>query len=200
MAILTNMSVPTQDGNNLTLMPKLQNRFRVLFNFSNNTSVVTGNVKSIVRPTLSFDEVTVDVYNSRIKMPGKHIWNDIEIVLRDDVSSEAIKSLENQVNRQIDMATQSAQRAASAFKFTTYIDTLDGTNGQEPFVLDRWELVGSYIQSINYGNNDYSSSDTVDITVTLRYDSARHIIDGVDGDDGLSGQFTQTNEQNATGE
>lgn len=197
MAILTNMSVPTQEGNNLTLMPKLQNRFRVLFNFSNNTSVVTGNVKTIVRPQLSFDEVTIDVYNSKIKMPGKHSWNDIDIVLRDDVSSETVKSLENQINRQIDMATQSASRAASAFKFTTVIDTLDGTNGEEPGVLDRWELVGAFINNINYGNNDYSNSETVDITVTLRYDSARHIIDG---DDQLSGQFIQTDNEAATGE
>lgn len=197
MAILTNMSVPTQDGNNLTLMPKLQHRFRVLFNFSNNTSVVTGNVKSVVRPTLSFDDVTIDVYNSKIKMPGKHSWNDIDIVFRDDVSSETVKSLENQINRQIDMATQSAQKAASAFKFTTVIDTLDGTNGEEPGVLDRWELVGSFIQNMNFGNNDYSSSDTVDITLTLRYDSARHLIEG---DDQLSGQFIQTGNEAATGE
>lgn len=197
MAILQNMSVPTQDGNELTLMPKLQNRFRVLFNFSSNTSVITGNVKSVQRPTLTFDEVTLDVYNSRIKIPGKHSWNDIELTLRDDISSEAVKALEAQVNRQIDMATQSRSRAASAFKFTTVIDTLDGTNGTEPGVLDRWELVGSHISSINYGNNDYSSSETVDIAVTLRYDSARHIIDG---DDSLSGQFAQTNQEVSTGE
>lgn len=197
MAILQNMSVPTQDGNELTLMPKLQNRFRVLFNFSANTSVVTGNVKTITRPELTFDEVILDVYNSKIKMPGKHSWNDVTLVLRDDVSSEAVKSLEAQINRQIDMATQSRARSASSFKFTTVIDTLDGTNGSEPVVLDRWELVGSFISSINYGNNDYSTSDTVDISVTLRYDSARHIIDG---DDSLSGQFAQTNQEVATGE
>lgn len=200
MAILQNMSVPAQDGNELTLMPKLQNRFRVLFNYSTNTSVVTGNVKSIQRPTLSFDEVTLDVYNSRIKMPGKHTWNDIELILRDDISSETVKSLEEQVNRQIDMATQSRARSAGAFKFTTQIDTLDGTNGSEPEVLDRWELVGSFISSINYGNNDYSNSETVDITVTLRYDSARHIIPGINGDDTLSGQFAQTEQAVSTGE
>lgn len=197
MAILQNMSVPTQDGNELTLMPKLQNRFRVLFNFSSNATVITGNVKSVQRPTLAFDDVTIDVYNSKIKMPGKHTWNDIEIVMRDDISSETVKTLETQINRQIDMATQSRSRAASAFKFTTVIDTLDGTNGTAPGVLDRWELVGSFISSIAYGNHDYSSSETVDITVTLRYDSARHIIDG---DDALSGQFAQTNQEVATGE
>jgi hypothetical protein len=196
MAILTNMSVPTTSGNNLLLMPKLQNRFRVSFLFDNE-QVITGNVVSVSRPTLSFEEVQMHAYNSRVYIAGKHEWSTVSIVIRDDVNSQAVRSLDRQLNRQIDMASQSTPTAASSFKFITQIDTLDGTNGTEPGVLDQWTLVGTFIQNIEYGNNDYSDSTPIQVSVTLRYDSAIHSIPG--DNDTLSGQFVQTSEINATG-
>lgn len=195
MAILTNMSVPTSQGNQLLLMPKLQNRFRVSFLFDNE-EVITGNVMNVTRPTLTFDDVTLDAYNSRVKIPGKHSWNDVTIVIRDDVSSKVVKKLDQQLNRQIDMATQSTPRASSAFKFLTSIETLDGTNGEAPGILDQWILIGSFIQNIEYGNNDYTTSDPIQVSVTIRYDSAVH---NVDGTDTLSGQFGQTNSEISVG-
>jgi len=200
MAILTNLSVPTESGNRITLMPKLQNRFRVTFVFEFG-EIITGNVMSVTKPQITFDEVTLEAYNSRIYIPGKHSWNPVSIMFRDDISSTAIFALDKQVNQQIDMASQSAARAASAFKFRTKIETLDGTNG-EPIagnsspVLDVWELSGCHVQSVEYGNNDYSSSEPVQVTLSLRYDNAAHTINGVDM---LSGQFRQSSQINSTG-
>jgi hypothetical protein len=172
---LTNLSlyVPggTPQANTILLMPKLQNRFRVTFTFTDG-ALVTGNVKSVTRPTLAFDPVVLDVYNSRINIPGKHTWNPITIVIRDVVSNGVIGTLDNQVQKQINMAQQSTPLSAASFKFLTTIETLDGTNVTAPNSIDTWKLAGCYIENIEYGNNDYSSSDTVDISVTLKYDNA----------------------------
>lgn len=189
MAILTNMSVPVEGGNTPLLMPKLQNRFRVTFDGLDDGNLVTGNVVSVTRPTLTFDDVTLEVYNSRVKLPGKHAWSDVTLVIRDDISGNVVKQLDRQLNKQIDMAAQSTARSGSLFKFNTKIETLDGSNGSSVNSIDTWVLSGSFIQNIEYGNNDYSTSDAVQISVTIRYDSASHVdILEADGDT-LSGQF-----------
>ena len=181
MSIRT-MSVPVDGGNSPYIMPKLQNRFRVTFNFSNgeapSSQLITGNVLSVTRPTLSFAEVPIDVYNSKIYIAGKHEWNMVELVIRDDISNGVIVALDNQINRQLDMAQQSAAKSGADYKFSVDIETLDGTNGSiggdENNFYDKWELQGAFIQNIAYGNNDYSSSDPVTVTVSLRYDNAIH--------------------------
>ena len=186
---LINMSVPDSTKRTGLLMPKLQNRFRVTFIYDSER-FITGNVVSVTRPTLSFDPVPLEVYNSRVYIPGKHTWNNVEVVIRDTVDSKAVKEIEKQLSRQIDMATQSVQRAAQSFKFTSTIETLDGSNpinGTMPSasILDTWILYGCYFENVAYGNNDYSSSVPITITVTLKYDSAEHQ-SGEDSSDGLS--------------
>jgi len=190
-------------------MPKLQNRFRVIFGFPNAT-IITGNVVSATRPTISFDPVILEVYNSRVHIPGKHTWSTVDIVIRDTVDSSTVKAIDAQISRQIDMATQSVKRAASAFKFTTNIQVLDGSNGAASgggvsaltgasSILDQWVLHGAYIENVAYGSNDYATSDPILITVTLKYDTAQHFANGNETDDALSTGFVQTDEINSTG-
>jgi hypothetical protein len=38
--------------------------------------------------------------------------------------------------------------------------------------IEEWELKGAYIQSANFGDLDFASSDPVEISLTLRYDYA----------------------------
>jgi hypothetical protein len=175
MSILTNLSLPISGSggstNTILLMPKLQNRFRVTFNIGDK-EFITGNVKTVTRPSLAFDPITLDVYNSRIYIPGKHTWNPITVVIRDVVSNSVINALNSQIEKQINMTQQTTPLSAAFFKFATKIETLDGTNGSEPNVLDTWKLAGCYIENIEYGNNDYSTAETVDISVTLKYDNA----------------------------
>lgn len=199
---LINMSVPTDARTGALLMPKLQNRFRVSFDFDSGR-YITGNAVSVTRPSLSFDPITLEVYNSRVYIPGKHTWTTVDVVIRDTVSNNTIKKIEEQLTRQIDMATQSVQRSASSFKFQTTIETLDGSNpigGSVPTtsILDTWSLLGCYIENVVYGTNDYASSDPITITVTLKYDTAIHSHAGVV--DGLSvSNFTPNFEILSTG-
>lgn len=199
---LINMSVPTEARSGVLLMPKLQNRFRVSFLFDTGR-YITGNTVSVTRPTLSFDPVTLEVYNSRVYIPGKHTWNTVEIVMRDTVTNQTVKEIEKQLTRQIDMATQSVQRSAATFKFETTIETLDGSNPiggnlSPENILDTWSLLGCYIENVAYGNNDYASSEPVTITVTLKYDNAIHAHSGSE-DNLTSSPFTQLGGDGSTG-
>ena len=167
MAVITNFGVPV-DGSVTTLMPKLQYRFRVAFtglgNGSPNKSSVTQNVISTSRPNLTHEEVVIDSYNSKMYLAGKHTWEPITVVFRDDMSSHVIKA---------------SSISGSAYKFTMQIETLDGNN-TTPTVFDSWDLAGCFITQVQYGDLNYADSNMVQVTMTIRFDQAAHMIAGTD--------------------
>jgi hypothetical protein len=196
MAVLTTLGVPDVSGNTTTIMPKLQYRFRVTFLGEGFSATPTRSVISVSRPSLQHEEISIDAYNSKIHLAGKHMWEAVSVVLRDDVDGTVLRELNNQLNRQIDHATQSAPRAGAAYKFTTKVETLDGGN-PDPGVLDTFELAGCYISNIQYGDMAYATSDQIQVTVTLRYDNCE-IFDAA-GNPTLSGNAINQTLSNATG-
>ena len=158
------------------LMPKLQYRFRVVlenFGVSTPRSELTKQVIDVTRPNLTFDDITLDVYNSKVYLPGKHTWEAITINLRDDVNNSVSKLVGEQVQKQFDFFEQASAASGIDYKFTTRIEMLDGGNGATaPGILETWELYGSYVQSVNYNSLAYNTSDPATITLSIKYDNA----------------------------
>ena len=181
------------------LMPKLQYRFRVVlenFGVSTPRSELTKQVIDVTRPNLTFDDVTLDVYNSRIYMAGKHTWEAITLNLRDDVNNSVSKLVGEQVQKQFDFFEQASAASGIDYKFTTRIEMLDGGNGATaPGILETWELYGSYVQSVNYNTLAYATSDPVTITLSIRYDNAVQTPTGT----GIGTTLTRTIGSLATG-
>ena len=180
ISTLSKFTVPLANDQSATtqglLMPKLQYRFRVVlenFGVSTPRSELTKQVISVTRPNLTFDDVTLDVYNSRIYMAGKHTWEAITLELRDDVNNSVSKLVGEQVQKQFDFFEQASAASGIDYKFTSRIEMLDGGNGSTaPGILETWELYGSYVQSVNYNTLAYATSDPVTITLSIRYDNA----------------------------
>jgi len=158
------------------LMPKLQYRFRaVLENFGISTprSELTKQVMDITRPNLTFDNVTLDVYNSRVYVAGKHTWEPIVLQIRDDVNNSVTKLVGEQIQKQFDFFEQASAASGIDYKFTARIEVLDGGQGASaPTILETFELYGSWIESVNYNSLAYNTSDPVTITLNIRYDNA----------------------------
>ena len=158
------------------LMPKLQYRFRVIlenFGVSTPRSEITKQVMDVTRQNLTFDTVTLDVYNSKVYAAGKHTWEPITLTLRDDVNNSVSKLVGEQIQKQFDFFEQASAAAGIDYKFTTRIEMLDGGNGASaPGILETWELYGSYVESVNYNTLAYNTSDPVTITLNIRYDNA----------------------------
>ena len=157
------------------LMPKLQYRFRcILENFGVTTprSELTKQVMDITRPNLTFDTVTLDVYNSKVFVAGKHTWDPITITLRDDVNNAVTKLVGEQIQKQFDFFEQSSAASGIDYKFTTRVEMLDGGGGSStPNVLETFELYGAYIESVNYNSLAYNTSDPSTITLSISYDN-----------------------------
>ena len=158
------------------LMPKLQYRFRaILENFGVSTprSELTKQVMDITRPNLTFDQVTLDVYNSRVYIAGKHTWEPITITIRDDVNNSVTKLIGEQIQKQFDFFEQASAASGIDYKFTGRIEMLDGGNGTStPNVLETWEVYGAYVDNVNYNTLAYNTSEPVTITMSIRYDNA----------------------------
>ena len=158
-------------------MPKLQYRFRVtLENFGvagTPTSELTKQVVDVTRPNVSFEQITVDVYNSRVFLAGKHTWEPITLNLREDVSNNVQKLVGSQLQKQFDFFEQSSAASGQDYKFVTKIEILDGGNGANAVgILETFELYGCYLESANYNTLAYSTNDPVTVALSIRYDNA----------------------------
>jgi hypothetical protein len=158
------------------LMPKLKYRFRVMFeNFgvSKPTTELTKQVISFARPNVSFEEITLPIYNSTLKLAGKHSWADTTCEVRDDASGSVSKLIGEQLQKQMDFLEMASASAGIDYKFTTKVEILDGGNGAStPVVLESFELYGCYLKSADYGSLNYGESAPVTVNMTIAYDNA----------------------------
>jgi hypothetical protein len=184
------------------LMPKLKYRFRVsLENFGAGSPSVelTKQVIDVTRPNVNFESVAIDVYNSKVYYAGKHTWQPITITLRDDVNNSVNKLCGEQLQKQFDFFEQSSAASGVDYKFKGRIEILDGGNGANaPSVLETFELVGCFVQDINYNQLSYSDSNPVDIQLQIQYDNAIQT-NGAGQPSGLGGAVGRTIRTLATG-
>jgi hypothetical protein len=178
IASLNKFTVPLGAGTAAQglLMPKIKYRFRVTFlNFgvSGSTTELTKQVVDFVRPEVSFDEQTIEIYNSKIKYAGKPSWGTTTVNLRDDATGQVSKLVGEQVQKQFDFMEQASARSGVDYKFQMNCEILDGGNGAyNPEVLETWEMYGCYVQSASYGDLNYGDSGPVQIALTIAFDNA----------------------------
>ena len=180
VATLSKFTVPLASdqsaSNQGLLMPKLQYRFRLIlenFGVSTPRTELTKQVIDVTRPSLTFDETILEVYNSRVYLAGKHTWDPLTINLRDDVNNSVTRLCGEQIQKHFVFFEQSSASSGTDYKFTGRIVMLDGGNGANAVtVLETWELYGAYVQNINYNTMAYATSDPATITLSVRYDNA----------------------------
>ena len=180
ISTLSKITVPLDSSasaaNQGLLIPKLQYRFRVSlenFGVSTPTTELTKQVVDVTRPNVSFEDITVDVYNSRVYLAGKHTWEPVTLNLREDVSNNVQKLVGEQLQKQFDFFEQSSAASGSDYKFVTRIEILDGGNGiNVANVLETFELYGCYLQSANYNTLNYATNDPVTVALAIKYDNA----------------------------
>ena len=202
---LSKITVPLDNQSNAQgqglLMPKLQYRFRVgLTNFgtSQDTTELTKQVVDITRPSLTFENMELHTYNSKVHLAGKHTWNTLTLNLRDDQSGNVTRLVGQQLQKQFDFLEQSSAVSGQDYKFRMNIEMLDGGNGADAATtLEEWDLMGCFVVNANYNTLNYAESAPLTVTLEIQYDNARQT--GVDGTSGV-GQVTPRNSgTNVTG-
>ena len=176
--LASDQSSPTQG----LLMPKLKYRFRVMFEnlgVSTPRTELTKQVVSFARPNLTFEEIALPIYNSTLKLAGRHSWADTTCSLCDDASGQVSRLIGEQLQKQMDFLEMSSAASGIDYKFTTKVEILDGGNGaNEPVVLETWELYGCYLKGANYGDLNYGSNEAATIELSIAYDNANQTPEG----------------------
>jgi hypothetical protein len=186
---LSKFGVPHSGGQLGMLQPKVKYRFRVVFiDFGSGLQQgdLTRQVVSVGKPSLKHPPQEVHSYNSTAYYAGKHNWDEINIVLRDDISNRVSFLVGSQVQKQLNHYEQTGFSAGINYKFTMLIDTLDGGNtidtpgtrgipGVSNGILERWTLEGCFITSVEWGDLDYSSSDAQTISLSIRPDNCTYV-------------------------
>lgn len=172
------LSTDQSAANQGLLMPKLKYRFRVtLDNFGvagTPTTELTKQVMMVDRPNLTFEEIKLPVYNSTVKIAGKHSWGDTKLTLRDDVTNAVTRKVGEQLQKQFDFFEQASAASGIDYKFTMRVEMLDGGNGAyEPNSLEAFEFLGCFVKNAVYLGGDYSSNgDPMTVELTIAYDNA----------------------------
>jgi len=159
------------------LMPKLRYRFRVTldgFGVAGTPSTeMTKQVMTVTRPQVTFEEIKLNVYNSTVKLAGRHSFSDAKLVLRDDVTGAVSKKVGEQIQKQLDFYEQSSAASGVDYKFRMRVEITDGGNGAyEPTSLESFEFLGCFVKIAEYQGGDYSNNEPMDITLTITYDNA----------------------------
>ena len=204
-ASLTKLTVPlASDQSNPTqglLMPKLKYRFRVTFlnlGVTQPTTELTKQVVSFARPNVTIENIDLPIYNSTIRLAGKHAWQDITCEVRDDAGGNVSRLVGEQLQKQLDFMEQSSAASGIDYKFTTVFEVLDGGNGANtPVALETWTILGCYLQGVNYNDANYGSNEAMTVAMTIRYDNALQTTTGADV--GVGASITPTVNNVATG-
>jgi hypothetical protein len=201
-ASLTKLTVPLASDQSSSaqglLMPKLKFRFRVTFlglGVTQPTTELTKQVMDFSRPQVTFDNIDLPIYNSTIRLAGKHSWADITCNLRDDAGGNVSRLVGEQLQKQLDFMEQSSAASGIDYKFTTVFEVLDGGNGVNvPIALETWTIMGCYLQGVNYGDANYGSgTEPMTVAMTIRYDNAMQTTTGADVGVGASIPLTVNN-------
>lgn len=182
---LNRFSVPTDGSvvNQALLMPKLKYRFRVVFTgFGVSVGDVvelTKQVQDVARPKVSFEEMILEIYNSKVYLAGKHTFEPITMTLRDDATGLVQRVVGEQLQKQFDFLEQASARSGIDYKFTTRIDILDGGNGtKEVSTLESVNLWGCFLQNVDYGDMNYGENAHATVALTVRFDNMTQLKGG----------------------
>jgi hypothetical protein len=180
VASLTKFTVPLSTSQSATsqgmLMPKLKYRFRASFeNFGISADRVelTKQVMDIKRPSVNFNPITIDVYNSKVYLQGKPEWQETTINFRDDAGGNVARLIAEQIQKQFDFLEQASAVSGANYKFVMRFEVLDGGNGvATPNVLEEWQLYGCFISQVDYGDLNYGTNDPATISMNVKFDNA----------------------------
>ncbi len=142
--------------------------------------------KVAARPNISFEETEINFLNDKTWLPGKASWEAITVTYMD------VAGILGNGATGANLALY--QWLVNVFDFSSPISKkmnskLCGYAGRASLILwdgcgtplETWTLLDAWPQAINFGDLDYSSSDTVDIELTMRYSQVNFVHNCPDG-------------------
>ena len=142
--------------------PKLKNRFIMDID-----GIPAYTIKTAQRPQITFEEVALEHMNITKYVKGKGRWQQLQITLYDPIVPSAASAVIEWIRLHHESAT-GRDGYSDFYKKNINFQVL----GPVGDIIEKWTLNGAFIADASFGDLDFSSSDPVEITLTLRYDYA----------------------------
>ena len=142
--------------------PKYTNRFIMYMG-----DIPTYIIKAAARPSLTNGEVILDHINVERKLKGKTRWQDISITLYDPIVPSGAQSV-MEWGRLHHESVTGRDGYSTQYKKDVRFNSLSPTGE----IIEEWLLKGAFIADSNFGTMDWSTEESVQIELTLKYDYA----------------------------
>ena len=142
--------------------PKLQNRFLMDID-----GIPAYLIKKIARPSLSFNEVTLEHINIKRKIKGKASWENLSFDLYDPVTPSGAQAVMEWVRLSHESVT-GRDGYSDFYKKDIHIHTL----GPVGDVVEEWILKGAFVSNANFGDMDWATAEATTISITMNMDYA----------------------------
>jgi len=149
----------------LTYEPKRKNRW--LFRFPSELGIQEWWLASGARPSIEQNEVEIPFLNTSTWVIGRFTWSTIDLVLKDPIGPSAAQSVMEWVRLHSESIT-GRQGYAAGYKKNVEVEMLDPTG----VVIEKWQLQGTMLTNVNFGDLAMDDDAVADITATLRFDRA----------------------------
>ena len=142
--------------------PKYTNRFITYI-----SDIPTYIIKAAGRPSLTNGEVLLDHINVERKLKGKTRWQDLSITLYDPIVPSGAQSVMEWVRLHHESLT-GRDGYSTQYKKDIRFNSLSPTGE----IIEEWLLKGAFIADSNFGTMDWTTEESVQIELTLKYDYA----------------------------
>ena len=124
-------------------------------------------IKAAGRPSLTNGEVLLDHINVERKLKGKTRWQDLSITLYDPIVPSGAQSVMEWVRLHHESLT-GRDGYSTQYKKDIRFNSLSPTGE----IIEEWLLKGAFIADSNFGTMDWTTEESVQIELTLKYDYA----------------------------
>ena len=155
-------------------------KFRWKIDFGEKGKEVEHYVRTFARPNMDFEQTELNFRHEKMWIAGKMTWGDISMTVLDVEESSSFYQWVTDVYNinqgagvtggsvSADFALMGRDAGPGRYKRDINLIMLDGRGND----IENWKLQNVWPATVNWGDLDYTSSDTADIEVTLRFDRA----------------------------
>lgn len=124
-------------------------------------------IKAAARPSINFETITLDHINIKRKLQGKGEWQNITITLYDPIVPSGAQIVMEWVRLGHESLT--GRKGYAQFYKKDISFYMLGPVGDK---VEQWTIKGALIESANFGDLGFDSSDVATIELNLAYDYA----------------------------
>jgi hypothetical protein len=140
--------------------PKVQNRFIMYMD-----NIPSFMVKTVAAPSFDDGEVILHHINSYRKIRGKRVWNDMDLTLYDPITPSGAQAVMEWARLSYESVTGRAGYS-DFYKKDLTLNVL----GPVGDIVSEWIIKGAYIKTMNQGAFDWSSPESVELSITVAMD------------------------------